>query len=70
MTTEQIENTAEYILGIKIQSAIYQALIETKKEDPDLSSLDELAFAIASDAIRNLQKFGLIELKKSEASGG
>lgn len=65
MTEEQIETTASYILGTKIQAAIYQAILESKK-DVDFSSLDELAHAVASDAIRNLQTFGLIELKKAQ----
>lgn len=62
MTKENKETTAAYILGTKIQSAIYQSLLESKK-DIDFSMLDELAHAVASDAIRNLQEFGLIEVK-------
>lgn len=59
----------EYIIAEKIEGAILQSIIELKQETDgrvDFISLSELAFAVASDTIRNLQKAGLIEIKESK----
>lgn len=52
----------EYIIGSKIKAAIYQALLESKT-DIDFCSLDELAYAVSSDAVRFLVSENLIEVK-------
>ena len=58
-----MSNLAEYILGTKIKAAILQAFLESKK-DIDFISLEELAFAIASDSIRILETEKLITVNR------
>ena len=54
-----MKNIVQYILATKIQAAIYQAMIESKK-DIDFSSLVELSYAVASDSVRFLEDHKLI----------
>lgn len=54
-----MKNIVQYILATKIQAAIYQAMIESKK-DIDFSSLDELSYAVACDSVRFLEDHKLI----------
>lgn len=54
-----MKNIVQYILATKIQAAIYQAMIESKK-DLDFSSLDELSYAVACDSVRFLEDHKLI----------